>query len=55
MKKKFDEFIKEARLFFSLLFAFPFATFRWLWAHRSEPNNRAKRRRMERAVRSGIL
>lgn len=55
MKSKLAHFIKEARMFLSLFFAYPLATFRWMWAHRAEPNNRAKRRRMQRDVRKGLL
>lgn len=32
---------------------FSVSALRWLWNHREEPNNRAKRRRMMREVQDG--
>ena len=55
MKSKFKQFVADALEFLSLFFTYPRATFRWMWAHRAEPNNRAKRRRMQRDVRKGLL
>ena len=55
MKSKLAHFITEARTFISLFLTYPRATFRWMWDHRAEPNNRAKRRRMQRDVRKGLL
>lgn len=55
MANKIERFIKDVLEFLSLLFSCPYATFRWMWKHRAEPNSRAKRRRMQRDVRKGIL
>ena len=55
MKSKIVQFVKDATEFLSLLFQYPFATFKWMWAHRAELNNRSKRRRMQRDIRKGVL
>ena len=34
-------------------YCFSVPAIRWLWRHRKEPNNRAKRRRMMREVQDG--
>jgi len=52
---KIKLFISEVITFLSLLFSYPWKTFRWLWYHRHEPNNRAKRRRMKRDILKGLL